>query len=34
MTPTQHRTPIADFLTDLLDFMEEKIDEAIADPSS
>ena len=34
MTPTQRRTPIADFLADLLDFMQEKIDEAIADPTS
>ena len=33
-TPQPRRTPIADVLADLLDFMQEQIAEAIADPSS
>jgi hypothetical protein len=33
-TPPPRRTALTDFLFDLLDFVEEKINEAVADPMS
>src|SRR5690348_6794997 len=33
-TPPPRRTALVDFLSDLLDFIEEKINEAVTDPGS